>query len=249
MINRGISLATLSLLAVLISAARAAPINELSGVSLGAVRLLYPATALRGIPATFTNNTDRRWLLQSWMRMLDPVTGGPADTYAPFIAIPPLVKVNEGEKRVLRVLYTGHGLPADRESVFFLSVRMIPATKGPEKGTFAQLKPVMVNSIRVYYRPSGLPVIALEKAAARLTFTVNGDTLVAHNPTPYYISFAQLRVDAINVEQEKLRRLVPPLGELVFPIPANPSKAGKVTVEWRINKEDGNVTQLFKTAI
>lgn len=147
------------------------------------------------------------------------------------------------------MLYTGHGLPADRESVFFLSVRMIPATNGPDKGTFAQLKPVMVNSIRVYYRPSGLPVVALEKAAERLTFMLNANTLVAHNPTPYYISFAQLRVGGVNVEQEKLRRLVPPFGELVFPFHADPSKAGKVTVEWRINKEDGNATHLFKKAI
>jgi len=214
--------------------------DELPGVSLSATRLMYPAQASGGISVTYKNNTSQTWLLQSWVRKVDEKSGDPEKEKAPFMVIPPLVKVSPGETRILRVLYTGPGLPRDHESVFFLSVKSIPSSQQKSVQSGAGIIPIMINSIRLYYRPASLPDEALENAAKKLTFSGDGKSLRVSNPTPYYIALASLSVGKTALPASELRPLVPPYGDLTLS-GAFPDYPG-ASVSWRIYREDGNAT-------
>lgn len=214
--------------------------DELPGVSLSATRLMYPAQAGRGISVTYKNNTDKTWLLQSWVRKTDEKSGEPANEKAPFMVIPPLVKVSPGETRILRVLYTGPGLPREHESVFFLSVKSIPSSHQKSVRTESGIIPIMINSIRLYYRPASLPDEALDDAAGKLTFSGNEKSLRVSNPTPYYIALASLSVGKAALPVSELRPLIPPYGDRILSgsFPNNPG----APVMWRIYREDGTAT-------
>lgn len=214
--------------------------DELPGMSLSATRLMYPAQAGRGISVTYKNNTGKTWLLQSWVRKADETTGEPAKEPAPFMVIPPLVKVLPGETRVLRVLYTGSGLPRKHESVFFLSVKSVPSSRQKSVLHEAGIIPVMINSVRLYYRPVELPADALDGAAAKLTFSGDEKSLKVSNPSPYYIALASLSVGKSALPTSELRPLIPPYGEHTFSGSFPPAVA---SVTWRIYRENGTATK------
>ncbi|WP_159225556.1 fimbria/pilus periplasmic chaperone, partial [Klebsiella pneumoniae] len=69
-------------------------------------------------------NTEKSgvYLVQSW------VDNGERGGKAPFIVTPPLFRINPGEENMLRIIRTGGNLPPDRESVFWINVKSIPAT-------------------------------------------------------------------------------------------------------------------------
>ncbi|WP_150149569.1 fimbria/pilus periplasmic chaperone, partial [Enterobacter bugandensis] len=69
-------------------------------------------------------NPDRSggWLVQTW------VDRGVNGSKTPFIVTPPLFRINPGVENILRIVRTGGSLPEDRESVFWLNVKSIPAT-------------------------------------------------------------------------------------------------------------------------
>jgi P pilus assembly chaperone PapD len=77
------------------------------------------------------------------------------------VVLPPLQRINGGQKGVARVTKTDgiNQLPQDRESLFYLSVREIPPK--PDKANVLQL--TMQSRIKLFFRPTPL----FPKAKAR----------------------------------------------------------------------------------
>ncbi|HCF8375551.1 TPA: fimbria/pilus periplasmic chaperone, partial [Klebsiella pneumoniae] len=147
---------------------------EASGISLSQFRIIYPGADTKGVTWSLTNNTDRAWLIQSWMRPVDFTTGLPmpetessaSSAKIPFLVTPPLKRVDAGEGMTLRIRLTELSLPKDRESVFYLSVKAIPAITDSDSASNGKLVVAVVNNIKLFYRPEGLPAGGLKKAAA-----------------------------------------------------------------------------------
>ncbi|HGB6406542.1 TPA: molecular chaperone, partial [Salmonella enterica subsp. enterica serovar Oranienburg] len=89
------------------------------------------------------------YLIQSW------VDGGQKSDRSPFIVTPPLFRINPGEENILRIVRTGGFLPENRESVFWLNVKSIPAmdSRAPDEN---RLQLVVKSRLKLFYRPSGL---------------------------------------------------------------------------------------------
>ncbi|WP_348265609.1 fimbria/pilus periplasmic chaperone, partial [Salmonella enterica] len=59
-------------------------------------------------------------VLQSWLSVVDPkVTNNQA-----FIITPPLFRLDAGQKNSIRVIRSGAPLPADRESMYWLNIKV-----------------------------------------------------------------------------------------------------------------------------
>lgn len=217
-----------------------------SGFSLNQFRIVYPAAEKKGITWSMTNNTGRAYLMQSWIRPMDFTTGlpaaesdskGPGDAI-PLMVTPPLKRLDPGEQLTLRIRLTGMTLPQDRESVFYLSVKGIPAMPDKASQTGGQLVLAVVNNMKMFYRPAGLPDEGVKGAAKQLRFSLQNDALVVDNPTPFYINFSQVTVGGKPLEAEALRRLVPPKGQQRYPVSAG--MRGEVT--WQVLDEDSQQT-------
>ncbi|MBF7981186.1 MULTISPECIES: molecular chaperone [Rahnella] len=224
-----------------------------SGFSLNEFRIVYPAAQKKGITWSMTNNTGRAYLMQSWIRPVDFATGLPAaeiDNKAPGDAIPmmvtpPLQRIDSGEPLQLRIRLTGMTLPQDRESVFYLSVKGIPSVPGRASQTGGQLVLAVVNNMKLFYRPAGLPEAGVKSAAKQLRFSLQNEVLVVDNPTPFYLNFSQLTVGGKPLAADELRRLVPPKGQQRYPVSAGMRGA----VEWQLVDEDSQVTPLQRQTL
>lgn len=156
-----------------------------AGVIVGGTRLIYDG-AKKEASLSVTNPDNVPYLIQSWV---DTTTGG-ADK-APFIITPPLFRLNSGQQNVLRVVRAGGNLPTDKESLYWMNIKSIPAAeKGKDQNT---LQIAVKTRIKLIYRPQELKDVP-EQVAGNLSWQRSGNKVQVTNPTPFYMNFYEVRV-------------------------------------------------------
>ncbi|HDR2681770.1 TPA: molecular chaperone [Enterobacter mori] len=225
-----------------------------AGMTLNQFRIVYPSTEAKGITWSLINNTDRAYLMQSWIRPVDFTTGlpeleshgGGRTSAIPLLVTPPLKRVEARESLTLRIRLTERSLPPDRESVFYLSVKGIPSVS--EKSSThsgGQMVVAVVNNVKLFYRPEGLPEGGVATASSQLRFSQRGDQLWVDNPTPFYINFSQVVVGGKSLPADVLRKLIPPKGHQSYPLP----QGARGMVEWQLLDENSLATALQQQAL
>lgn len=173
------------------------------GVTIGGTRLVYDASR-REATLQVRNSADGiPNLIQSWVDGFDD-----GKEKAPFIITPPLFRLDPGRENTLRIVYTGDGLPQDRESIFWLNVKAIPATA---KTDINRLLITVKTRIKLFYRPAVLRGKEADTAWKKLIFTRNGKQIVIKNPTPYHISLFSLKVGSDSIGEPPM---LPPFGHV-----------------------------------
>lgn len=181
-----------------------------AGVALGATRVIYPADQ-KQVQLSVTNNDEKGvFLIQSWVEN----EHGQKDNQ--FAITPPLFSMKGKKENTLRIIdATNNQLPKDRESLFWLNVKAIPAMdKANLNDNTLQL--AIISRIKLYYRPTKLS-ISPDKVAEELRFTRQANGLTIINPTPYYATITKLSVGSAKLENT----LVAPFGEASINMPAN----------------------------
>ncbi|WP_337050029.1 molecular chaperone [Serratia fonticola] len=224
-----------------VNEARAAPDP---GINLSRSRLVFSQKDTSA-SLTLTNNTDSTYLMQSRVREVNAATGTPVDWDASgtptFLVVPPLVRMAPGAAQAFRILRTQAPLPRDRESVFFVSAKAIPSVAPAPAGTGARLVFAVASNIKLFYRPSGLPEGGVGEAVKALRFHRANAALVMENPTPFYISFASIKVNGIALPATALQAMAPPLSEHQWTLPPGVKPGGGV-VQWQAFDEQGIAT-------
>lgn len=116
----------------------------------------------------------------------------------------------QGKKEnTLRIINaTNHQLPGDRESLFWVNVKAIPAMEKDQKNENT-LQLAIISRIKMFYRPTNL-AMAPEEAPAMLRFRRSGSKLTLINPTPYFITVTNMKAGNSNLPNT----MVPPKGEV-----------------------------------
>jgi len=232
-----------------LSALAAAP--ESTGISFYVLRVIYPESAQKGVTLTVNNKSAAPYLMQSWIRPVDLNTGDVdlnhnGQQKMPFIVTPPLARLEANGELTLRIRRNGEPLPADRESVFFISMKAIPAKKeASEAAASGQMALTVVSNMKLFYRPASLAKRAVADVASQLRFHREGDTLIAENPTPYWLTFSQLKVGNVELEKPALRLMVPPKGKQRYALPTGANG----NVAWQLIDEDGWDTPVQQQAL
>nr|WP_282565765.1 molecular chaperone [Providencia rettgeri] len=244
-----------------LSIAQAAAPSDSEGIALGSTRVIYPASAKNGITFTVTNRTGQVYLLQSrivpWaqnvMGAVDnsiasvsepeapPVLSDP-DTTTPFIVLPPLTRFAPEEAMTLRIRLIKNTLPADRESLFSLSLKAIPSQEKPSSNhdaAGAKMVLALQNNLKLFYRPEGLTVMSAAARAEALEWRQRGTQLVLKNPTPYYVTLGTVSVDSTPLDLGSQRMLAPFASATYAPMaPSSQS------VSWQLINDEGQRTPL-----
>ena len=163
--------------------------------------------------------------------MVDNIEG---TSRAPFIVTPPLFRLEAGDDSSLRIIKTVDNLPDNKESLFYINVRAIPAKKKSDTANANELTLVFKTRIKLFYRPAHLKGL-VNNAWKSLEFKRSGHSLNIYNPTEYYVVFAGLAVGKTDLT-DKIEYIAP--GEhKQLPLP---SDAGN-NVKWAaINDYGGN---------
>lgn len=182
------------------------------GIGLGATRVIYPQSANQASLAVTNSDPHERYLIQAW------VDDNNAHKTRDFIVTPPLFASSPKSENTLRIMYAGKMLPQDRETVYWLNVKAIPAVNKEaikEKNT---LQLAILSRIKLFMRPDGLKMGEAE-AVNHLRFKQSGGRLEVINPTPYYETLVNLTVGG-----EKLPNvMVPPKDKLSLKLPSGAS--------------------------
>ncbi|WFQ80666.1 molecular chaperone [Xenorhabdus sp. SF857] len=203
--------------------------SSFAGVVIGGTRVVYVSDQKEASISINNPETDISYLIQSW------VQGEDDETKAPFIITPPLFKLTAENENVLRIVKIGNGLPDDKESLFWLNIKSIPATTKSEQN---QLQITVKSRFKLFYRPANLANNS-GIAYKALKFKTDGHKLIAENPTPYYISFSVLTTGN-NVENYEIKSagMIPPFQQENWDIPIK--NINRVT--WTTINDFGGVT-------
>lgn len=157
-----------------------------AAVALGATRVIYPANQKQVLLPVTNNDPASVYLIQSWIEN----AGDQKDTQ--FVITPPLFSMQGKKENTLRIINaTNHQLPGDRESLFWVNVKAIPAMEKDQKNENT-LQLAIISRIKMFYRPTHL-AMAPEEAPAMLRFRRSGSILTLINPTPYFITVTNMK--------------------------------------------------------
>ncbi|NVZ53915.1 molecular chaperone [Pseudomonas sp. B6002] len=157
-----------------------------AGISLSSTRLVFDGKHKEA--GITVRNSGEDVLIQSWV---DTTDASPA----PFAVTPPLARVRDNEQQLLRVIYEGTGMPADRESVVWLNVQEIPQASKTEN----TLQLAVRQRIKVFFRPAGLnknAYLAPTELVWQAAEVGGKAALKVSNPGVYHVSIADITLQA-----------------------------------------------------
>lgn len=205
-----------------------------AGIALSATRVIYPADGKQVQLSVINTDNANSFLIQSWV---DDVSGKKSKN---FLITPPLFLMKGKKENILRIVDTTNGaLPADKESLFWINVKAIPAIE-KDKLSENKLQLAIVNRIKLLYRPKNL-AMSPEEAPAKLTFTRVNNKLEIKNPTPYYLTLAEFHVGNNQLEGV----MVKPMGSEVVTLPNN---AGS-QINYRVINDFGAFTPKIEKSV
>ncbi|BBJ84963.1 fimbrial chaperone protein [Raoultella ornithinolytica] len=196
-----------------------------AGIIMGGTRVIYQEGKREASISVSNADPHSPYLVQSWVENYVEKEQGPV----PFIVTPPLFRLDPDQENVLRINFIGADLPRDRESVYWLNVKSIAPT---QKWDVNKLQVNIKSKFKIFYRPNSLAGDPM-KAWQQLTFKVEGNRLVAHNPTPYFVSFFSLSVGGKEIDEPGM---IGPLTRKEWPV------NGAGTIRWRAINDFGGIT-------
>ena len=169
-----------------------------AGVVIGGTRFVYPQ-AQRAISVTVRNKSSLPYLIGTKIYRGGRWPGAqqqpPKAATAWFTATPPLFALQPGRENKIRLFRADAPLPADRETLFTLSIASIPASQRHSDNVQMAVR----SSMKFIYRPEGIqgePALAYRQLRWQLT----ADGLTVENPSPYYVTLYQLSVNGTRVD-------------------------------------------------
>lgn len=206
------------------------------GVALSTTRVIYDGSKKEASLTVQNHNKKEEFLIQSW---IDDVNG---NKKTPFVITPPLFKLDPDKNNVLRIVNIGNTLPQDRESVFWINVKAIPA-KNDENESKNVLQIAVRTRLKLFYRPKGLPGSNLE-AMKQLGFHRQNNQLIVNNDSAFNLTFNQFTVNGKTIERAGM---VPAKGTLAINLPAG---AGSVNeVKYSIINDFGTSGEMLTKSI
>ncbi|MBJ9122322.1 fimbria/pilus periplasmic chaperone [Citrobacter koseri] len=203
------SLRNILMTATLLATGNYFPASFAGGIVLNQTRIIYPLNQKQSDITVRNTSNAERYMVQSWV---DDASGVKTSD---FILTPPLFVSNPGDESSLRLMFMGEDLPTNRESLYYLTVKAIPAI---DKDKLNDRNVLMLSAairIKLFVRPEGL-VPTADKAPSQLIFSRRGTLITVRNPTPYYITLVQIKINGKSVIKSVM---VPPSGNATFTSP------------------------------
>lgn len=171
------------------------------------------------------NAAKKNYIVQTWL------DDDASNRNKVMVVTPPLLKLLPDQSAVLRFIYSGTGLPTDRESVIWINVQEIP----PRASEPNVMQLAVRTRLKLFYRPASLKT-TLQSEVDKLKIEKNSDTLVVNNNGPLHISLSQLIVRNAQGLQKKISApMISPFSSQTL----NFSKGSKIVGLTYINDHGG----------
>lgn len=169
-----------------------------AALTVSATRVVFDSDK-RSVSVIVTNPSNRPYAVQTWINTVTDDTTSPV----PFVASPPLFRVNPGKEQQVQISGLPNDLPNDRESLFFFNVQEIPQIV-KEDGNALNI--ALRTRLKLFYRPSEIkdsPMSRLKDLTWSFKRSGGKNRLIVTNPSPFHLTFARVEVSAAG-KTEKL---------------------------------------------
>jgi len=211
-----------------------------ASVVINSTRIVYPQND-KEVTVRLESKNQAPVLIQAWLDDGDE-NATPDLTAVPFIATPPIFRMDPGKQQVLRLAYTGDLQPGAQERLFWLNLLEVPSQPADAPRS-NQLQLAFRSRIKLFLRPPNL-AYAVEAAPAKLQWryvqTAQGQVLEAYNPSPYHVTFEHIELrgadqrPAYAVATYGAGTMVAPGARSRFALPGfNPPPAAAATVAFQ----------------
>lgn len=158
-------------------------IHAFAGIQVNATRVIYNSTS-KSASLSISNDSDDTYMVQTW---LDTGDASQMPKNLPIVVTPPILKLATQKEAILRFIYSGSGLPQDKESLFWVNVQEIPPTPRQEN----VLQVAIRTRIKLLYRPDSLKT-NLQQQAEALKWQHQGGNLLVTNEGPLHVTLGKL---------------------------------------------------------
>ncbi|SUC20029.1 fimbrial chaperone protein [Proteus vulgaris] len=203
-----------------------------AGVIIGGTRVIYDE-GKKDVSIGVENPDAIPYLIQSWIDDINE------NEQSFFTITPPLFRLNSENTNALRIFLTENKLPKDRESLFWLNIKTIPATEKTENSLQIAFK----TQIKLIFRPEGLKGVNFIEEQKKLEWSKNGNKINVKNPTPYFINFQIVKFNGFSVNDVSY---VEPYSTKSFDINNNENHG---IISWEIINDYGATTELSEIKI
>lgn len=209
------------------------------GFGINATRLIYPEGASSISVAVRNTLPQQPYLVQVGISGKQD-----AQTSTPFVVTPPLFRMEPKSVSQLRIAFTGASLPSDRESVFYFQATAIPASTQTDPAQLrndvqAHVRFGVGSIIKLFYRPASLTGSSAP-AQKGLVFTREAGGLKVTNPSPYFVSLAELKAGGQKLALDTPAALMlAPFGSHTWPVKT--ALAASSQVQWKAINDNGGI--------
>ncbi|WP_166366153.1 fimbrial biogenesis chaperone [Pseudomonas akapageensis] len=214
-----------------------------AGITLSSTRVIFDGNK-RDASISVGNASNRAYAVQAWVN----TEADDNNIAAPFIATPPLFRLDPRKEQMVRIVRTAGELPSDRESVFYFNAQEIPAASEGDENT---LKVAVRTRLKLFFRPKGLESSLLEALPALRWSVVQVDgkpMLEVHNPSAFHVSFIDIKVAAgSKVNDVDAQLMVAPFASRQYRLPTENDKPEAVT--FSVINDYGGYTEPRRVAL
>ncbi|MBJ9237474.1 fimbrial biogenesis chaperone [Citrobacter braakii] len=200
------------------------------GIVLERTRVIYDAGKKEAALPVANRSENLPYLLQSWVENAQGTARGP------FIITPPLFRLDSGSDSSLRIIKSSENIINNKESLFFINVRAIPAKSQSADSNNNMLTLVFKTRIKLFYRPANLTGKPYD-AYKSLEYKYSNSKLDIYNPSAYHVVFAGIALG--NTDLTSKIDYIAPGEHKQIEVPAS---AGK-TVQWAAINDYGGATK------
>ncbi|WP_294912493.1 fimbrial biogenesis chaperone [Tatumella sp. UBA2305] len=194
-------------------------VSSFAAIQLEATRVIYNSNS-SSASLSLNNSSNQNYMLQSWLENENPRNSAAI----PMQVIPPIMRIDAGKEATLRFIYSGHGLPTNRESLFWINLQEIP----PSAKDSNTLQIAVHSRLKLFYRPQGLNT-TLEKEVQKLVWRQSGNKLSVTNNGPMYVSLNRLHLGS---GKDIYLDMVAPDSTEQFTLPANTQVGSAVSFSY-----------------
>lgn len=200
------------------------------GIVLERTRVIYDAGKKEAALPVANRSENLPYLLQSWVDNAQGTARGP------FIITPPLFRLDSGSYSSLRIIKSSENIINNKESLFFINVRAIPAKSQSADSDNNMLTLVFKTRIKLFYRPANLTGKPYD-AYKSLEYKYSNNKLDIYNPSAYHVVFAGIALGKTDLTS-KIDYIAPGEHKQI----EVPASAGK-TVQWAAINDYGGATK------
>lgn len=183
-------------------------------VALEGTRVVYPA-GQPTVSVLLKNGPDRASLVQAWVADGD-ADQSPEASSAPFVLAPPLLRLNVGESKHIRIkAIEGHRPDAAVEHLYWLNILDVPPTNTAAPDDQRVLL-ALRSRYKLLFRPKGVAAPGAD-FSRHIQFDLKEGpqpALVIHNRSPNYLNLGRVALMQDGLEQALGNPHVPPLGRV-----------------------------------